>query len=404
MITIGSDPEFGLLKEGGSQAMAYDYLPNNHTEAIGLDGHSDIGELRPQHAVTPRGHVHNIAHLMAKLDDFVPAEIRVTAGSMVGPDAIGGHIHFGDLGRNFDKRLAVKALDYFLALPVSMLEVPRSAMVRRTQKGYGGLGSYRDQDWGFEYRTLPSWLTSWGVALSVLSIGYAVVDAVKNKSCPKIPQNVPDPRDFNYCKKGAMEPFLDDIKRGWRKLPLYPKFRLEAAFLNHLLVRELEWREKEGIRDKWHRRRKPAKGFHIVGNSRDENCIQIAGLVESDRDLRVLIYGLSPSRDHSMALSHTVSPWPEPATIERFGTAASAQYDDWLCIGLSLSLRQEVEEATRMVEAVLNGDIAMDGPRQPTGRTSGRAPRRTTTTEGERWRSQTRDRLGRWVTEEGIPF
>lgn len=403
MITIGSDPEFGLLNERGSQAMAFDYLPSSTSAPIGLDGHSHIGELRPEYSLTPRDHVMNIARLMAELDPLIPPEIRVTAGSMVTNDAIGGHIHFGNLGRGFDTSLATKALDYFLALPVALLEVTRSARTRRISTGYGALSSYRRQEWGFEYRTLPSWLVSWGVALSVLSVGYAVVDAIKQKSCPKIPGGVPHANDFKQCNKKAMKSFLPGIKQGWREMPLYSEFRLETAFLNHLLIHELEFREKQDIRDKWLNRgkKKYASGFRVIGSPNDENCAEIARLVEeSQRDLRVLIYGLNPRREPSIALSHgtSISSLPRlPIEFERFGVAANAQYDDWLCIGLSHPLRQDVEEAASIVNGILREGVAMEPPR----------PTRRGTTTGGHWRNQPRDRFGRWITgtrEGGLPF
>ncbi|NVM24242.1 MAG: hypothetical protein HWN68_20990, partial [Desulfobacterales bacterium] len=285
MLTIGSDPEFGLIDEDGYQVLAHNVLPNSTTDEIGVDGHSDIGELRPKYANSPRGHLENIAALMMKVEEMVPSHIKIVAGSMVGNDPIGGHIHFGNLGRNFARGLALRALDCYLALPVALIEIESSARERH-QDGYGGLGSVddaacRSQPWGFEYRTLPSWLLGWGVALSILSIGYAVVDAVKRNSCPTIPSKIPDPKDFHNCNKEAMHPFLSKIRQGWRELPLYPEFRLEMAYLNHLLVHKMDWLEGVDIRDKWWMNRRPsAKGFKIIGNPNDANCIKIARLIE----------------------------------------------------------------------------------------------------------------------------
>lgn len=369
MITIGSDPEFGLTDERGNQVMAYNYLPDRTDKPIGTDGHRDIGELRPTYSETPRGHLANIQSLIEELSDMVPLEYNITAGSMVGPDAIGGHIHFGGLDRYFDKKLAIRALDYYLALPVALVEVQGSARRRRTDSGYGRLGAYRHQGWGLEYRTLPSWLASYGVALSILSIGYAIMDAVHRKSCPSIPADIPDPTEFNYCNKETLLKYMPGVRRGWRELPLHSEFRLETAFLNHLIVRGLEWREKEDIRDKWPSRMRErwVKGFKIKANPNDANCTRIIRLVEeSKKNLRVFVYGLSPAREFNVAISHRATGAPdEPVALERFGRAASAEYSDWLCIGLGYDLRQDVERAADIVNRIIAGELTPPTRRYP---------------------------------------
>ena len=367
MITIGSDPEFGLVDEYGKQVKATVYLPDDTHAAIGVDGHSDIGELRPKYGNSPREHLHNIAKLMARVGEMVPLDVKIVAGSMVTNDPIGGHLHFGDLGRNFDRALALRALDYYLSLPVALIEVQTSARTRRMRTGYGQLGGldnngWRRQDWGFEYRTLPSWLLGWGVALSILSIGYAIVDAVKRKSCPKVPNHIPSPNDFNKCNKDAMRPLFSKIKNGWRELPLYPEFRLEAAFLNHLLVHKMEWREGEDIRDNWPARRvreKWAKGFRIKANPDDENCTQIVRLVEwPTEDLNVFVYGLAPAREFDVAISHKATGAPDGIiALQRFGRATSAEYNDWLCIGLSHDMRQDIEKSAEIINRIIAGDL-----------------------------------------------
>lgn len=369
MITIGSDPEFGLLCEDGRQKVACDVVPDSISAPIGVDGHNHIGELRPRYGDTPREHLQNIADLMVKLDEMVPLEYKIVAGSMVANnDAIGGHIHFGNLGGGFDRSLALRALDYYLALPVALIEVAESARHRHRYCNYGILaaqgndGGWRRQDWGFEYRTLPSWLLGWGVALSILSTGYAIVDAVKRNSCPDVPNNIPDPNDFYDCNKEAMYPLLSKIKRGWRELPLYPEFRLEVAFLNHLLVQKMEWKEGQDVRDNWPGRRlreKWMKGFKIKANTSDENCARIIRLIEqSKKDLKVFVYGLAPCREFDVAISHAATGAPDSmVALQRFGRAADAEYNDWLCIGLSLDVRQDIERSAEIINRIIAGDL-----------------------------------------------
>ena len=359
MITIGSDPEFGLEDEQGNQAMAYRYLPGG-AEEIGVDGHSDIGELRPKYSETPRGHLIEVAKLMSRVSEMVPSHIKITAGSMArGNDPIGGHIHFGVRKRTFDIPKAARALDYYLALPVAMIEVQSSAKYRRTQSSYGHLGAWREQRHGFEYRTLPSWLTGWGVALSILSIGYAVVDAVRQKSCPNVPKHIPDPKEFNNCNKKAMRPLLNQIRRGWRELPLYSEFRLEIAYLNHLLVHGMEWREQQDVRGWWPAKgkRKPNRQHLVLGNPNDVNCPEIAQMVRGVTGMKIFIYGLSPEREPDIAVSDTsiVSGLSINYTISdiTFGVAREREHGGWLCIGLSLELRQDVRAAADLINDIL---------------------------------------------------
>lgn len=356
MITIGSDPEFGLTFEDGKQAKAYNYLADNMQAEIGCDGHSDIGELRPHFGRTPREHLGNIAGLIARVSKRIPPHIKVTAGSMVTDDAIGGHLHFGNLGVRFQRQKAARALDYYLALPVALIEVRASAKTRRTRTGYGTLSAIREQDWGFEYRTLPSWLLGWGIALSILSIGYAVVDAVKQRSCPKIPNDVPDPQEFYKCNKKALRPLLDPIKEGWRELPLYSEFRLEIAFLNHLLMRKMEWREGQDIRNFWHTDRGKADPS-VMGNAKDLGCPEIALLVKATKGTKVFIYGLNPDRDPDVAINDPDmgSNIQIDYTVEdgRYGVAR--ERDGWLCIGLSYKLRQDIHAAANLVNKIISG-------------------------------------------------
>lgn len=356
MLTIGSDPEFGLVNEDGCQIEATEYLPESTSSEIGVDGHCHIGELRPKHAETPREHVDNIARLVWQISDYVPHDVCVRAGAMVGrDDSIGGHIHFG--ARDVDMKLVGRTLDYYLALPVGLIERQEPAIRRRDRCGYGGLGDIREQPWGMEYRTLPSWLVSRGIALSVLSVGYAVVDAIMKKEYPKVPQDIPDPGDFYNRDKAALRPLLSDIRRGWRKLPLYPKFRLEFAFLNHLLIHEKEWLDEEDFRPKWDSA-VGGVGPHrtVLGNPKDLNCVDIAKRVARGAIAqKVFIYGLGSDRKMDIAVSNVSTAELSQYAIEvaRFGCSTDNRFDDWLCIGLSREIRADIPKAVKIVEDIL---------------------------------------------------
>lgn len=357
MITIGSDPEFGLKFGDGKQAKAYDYLSNSTSAEIGCDGHSDIGELRPRYGETPREHLNHVAVLMARVSKEIPEHIKITAGSMVAGDGIGGHIHFGNLGHSFAFKRAARALDYYLALPIALIEVQKSAKHRRRQTGYGILGALRPQTWGFEYRTLPSWLLGWGIALSILSIGYAVIDAVKQRDCPSVPKDIPNPEDFYNCDKKALRPLLGQIRKGWRKLPLYSEFRLEVAFLNHLLMRKMEWKEGQDVREAWGMKGKGRPDPHVVGNPKDLNCPQIALLVKGIKGTKIFIYGLNPDRKTDIAMNdpNVGSGIEIDYEVEDTTYGVARDYDGWLCIGLSVALRQDIHAAASLINKIISG-------------------------------------------------
>lgn len=89
----------------------------------------------------------------------------------------GGHIHVGypkDLG--IDKLQAIQLMDLYLGVPSILMD---SDQQRR--RLYGKAGSYRDTDYGFEYRTLSNfWLKSstlmeWAYTQTIRAINRAIV-------------------------------------------------------------------------------------------------------------------------------------------------------------------------------------------------------------------------------------
>jgi hypothetical protein len=178
VFTIGADPEIMLRgKQGVIAACSIVSEMDAHHNAYGSygrDGCDQILELRPKAATTPYMLVKNIQ----KVIELACSKNRHLlnhawmAGSFKEDWGIGGHIHFGVRQRPF----MVPMLDHFLAGFVTLIESKEEAIARRGKKGYGKMGDFRHQDWGFEYRTLSSWIASPCVALAVLSLAKHIMN------------------------------------------------------------------------------------------------------------------------------------------------------------------------------------------------------------------------------------
>jgi hypothetical protein len=172
-ITLGSDPEFSIANSEG-ECVPADRLLSGGNAALGVDGRSDTGELRPNPGDVHQ-HLMNIRKLVGEFAERFPTHIML-AGSRHFRQPLGGHIHFsGNPVRNPEK--LVRALDVHLGLPLLMLENKISARERRQNHDYGHLGQWREQSelhGGFEYRTPSSWLVSMNVAKMTLEVAMLI--------------------------------------------------------------------------------------------------------------------------------------------------------------------------------------------------------------------------------------
>ena len=184
--SLGCDPEI-LLRNDQSCVAAINYTANSNSEfkygSYGVDGCTYLLEFRPREAHTPYALTRNIQSVfkracknnealsnviwMAGPGKLVPKEGQVDHGY-----STGGHIHFGLKRAPF----MIPMLDKYLAAFYMLLEDERDAKVRKLNREYGQLGDCRRQDWGFEYRTLSSWVYSPGVALAVLSTAKHIIN------------------------------------------------------------------------------------------------------------------------------------------------------------------------------------------------------------------------------------
>ena len=165
-LTLGADPEL-ILHKNGQIAPANQYF--NSSDEFGCDGNSTVAELRPKSSKTPLGLVSYIAQLIDWAHQEYP-DLKMMAGAMAFDHAIGGHIHLSTPAspnklNNLD--LLIGTLEDHI--------YPSTDIQRRRSNGYGALTSFRRKNYGIEYRTPVSWLTTPVIALVYLTLAKLAV-------------------------------------------------------------------------------------------------------------------------------------------------------------------------------------------------------------------------------------
>jgi hypothetical protein len=256
-ITIGADPEFGYLDNG--RLVTPRTVCPNLGEAFGVDGCSSIAELRPKYGSTPGELTENIRKVLMKgvKDNPNVLPLHMKAGGFVGDNAIGGHIHFGHDGLlNENKRMALnKALNRTVAVLVMMVEDPSEAINRRVGTGYGSIEdrSYNPQDWGVEYRVLPSWLTHPKECESILSAAFILASEFQDEEILDDAQSLPgfNTQAFKECDKLQLLYHIPPIVKFMRKLPLYEKYEDQVNYLFRMIKDRSCWSFNANMLDTW---------------------------------------------------------------------------------------------------------------------------------------------------------
>lgn len=180
-LTIGADPEFYVITDKGTHVPAHTILDFN--SQIGCDG--ELGELRPDYALSPEQLTVNIGRLVRKIKEKLPANMFPISGSFLHGRASGFHVHLGIpeelvcfAANNTDKIIKniVETLDYYVGIP-SMFVDPDCT--RRLDSEYGQYGDYRVSRRTLEYRVPGGYhLGSPSLTLSLLSSAFILVDDI----------------------------------------------------------------------------------------------------------------------------------------------------------------------------------------------------------------------------------
>lgn len=165
LVAVGCDPELEL-KIGRETIPGGDYFDEHE---LGHDGAYVPIEFRPPpgDGFTVSQH---ISRIMREMYDRICHEedVRVLAGSGYSIP-LGGHIHISGPYRHWRERID------FLDVELSQFLNSMSHGVRvidRRQRGYGLTGEVRENDWGIEYRTPLSWLSTPTLTCGALTLAY----------------------------------------------------------------------------------------------------------------------------------------------------------------------------------------------------------------------------------------
>jgi hypothetical protein len=178
---VGADPEFMFLDSDGGyvHATRLGLLP---ALAYGSDQNTRLVEMR----ATPSTSTFEVtASILSTLRWMYrncerSRDLTWRAGAFCHGDGIGGHVHLGR--RRPTREHEVRALDRLARAMRHAGLFPSSEWETRASgdqfgQRYGRYGDIRAQKHGYEYRTLPSWLTSPKLAFLVLTLSkLAVVD------------------------------------------------------------------------------------------------------------------------------------------------------------------------------------------------------------------------------------
>ncbi|MDO7904956.1 hypothetical protein Q5741_00845 [Paenibacillus sp. JX-17] len=252
-LLIGMDPEFVLVRDSDRKIVPasrfLDRFGQVGCDAVIRGGRRSypIAELRPIPSRDPRGLLHHLVQTLSQASGRITDRTLIwQAGSMPQRGLpLGGHIHFSGVLLTGD---LLRALDHYLALPVSLLE-DRRGVGRRPK--YGVLGDYRSKSYGgFEYRTLPSFLVSPLLAKGVIGLAYLIAGSYRQLKRRDLDQEElhrayyeGDPAPL----RAAAGPILQDL----RSLKAYAKYESYIEPLLQKVESGSTWDETRDIRSFW---------------------------------------------------------------------------------------------------------------------------------------------------------
>ncbi|MDR1159833.1 MAG: hypothetical protein LBK69_04325, partial [Syntrophomonadaceae bacterium] len=252
-VFMGADPEFMLLNsKNGKMIPASDHFPREGL--VGCDNirvpnrqQRPVAEVRPKPSNSPYELVKNIHGALLSAQKLAPYKnVKWIAGSLpTGNYSIGGHIHFSQIQFNAS---VIRAFDNYLAIPVFLIENPVSAAKRR--KKNGTLGDYRLKEYGFEYRTLSSWLVSPQVASAVLCLAKIVASRyylLNNNFFSHL-------ETHQAFYQGEQEYFYNIFSQLWltlEQIDLYKLYKDDLEIIKNMVTEKKHWDENADFRLAW---------------------------------------------------------------------------------------------------------------------------------------------------------
>lgn len=250
---IGMDPEFLLFDPTHGKVVPASRYLQFHGEA-GCDvlryrGQRlfPLAELRPQPGKEPRDVVVHLMHAFREARDSIEDHGLIwQAGAM--PQRgfpLGGHLHFSGVALTPE---LLRTLDNYLALPLAVLEDPRSAP-RRPK--YGFLGDFRMKEYGgFEYRTLPSFLISPLVTKGVVALACLIIENAERLQARPLEKDAIW-EAFYAGRKKPLREALPRLLADIQAVPDYTRFQGYVAPLLEAIQSGRAWDETADIRPAW---------------------------------------------------------------------------------------------------------------------------------------------------------
>lgn len=170
--TMGADPEFILELKG--KLLPANSVFRDSGGIMGCDGCSTVGEMRPLPADDVVELVAHIGIVLGAFSERNKMGAKVLAGHYHHGYATGGHIHFAVKGSGEPRSRIIQKLTERLDIVLYDTLMPllddKKQMQRRRDGCYGKSGDIQPKTYGFEYRSIGSWLLSPEVATVYLGL------------------------------------------------------------------------------------------------------------------------------------------------------------------------------------------------------------------------------------------
>lgn len=253
---IGADPEF-ICVNGGKVVQAGHFVTGD--DRFGMDGNGWTFEARPEPSPNPFVLTNNIRKIFLQklIQDNRFCGYEWLSGSYhpqgvhdVRDFPLGGHIHFGIKKSLIGYKESCQILDSYVGLPTILLEDVNEGLARREDGDYGFASDFREQPYGFEYRTPSSWLSSPYVATGVLCLAKMVMYEVLNNSRFKFLGANYNKEFVNMDTDGLREHF-PTIWKSITKMKLYGQYKPYVDLLYRLIKEGKTWNTNRDIKQSW---------------------------------------------------------------------------------------------------------------------------------------------------------
>lgn len=184
---VGADPEFvfeqpkvnlnGAIVPGAGNYIHAEQLGLGTMEAFGCDMSGRQAELRAYPSRFVLEVVASLVDALRWMNDIHGLDkFNWIAPARYADDGVGGHVHIGR--KRPDAPICIESLDSVtkLLLAADVLD-SKGQQIRIGRTHYGRYGDWRPQQHGYEYRTMPSWMTSpWAAFFTLVVSKLCVLD------------------------------------------------------------------------------------------------------------------------------------------------------------------------------------------------------------------------------------